>query len=127
MSSDEDSEEWEPPELKAQKRTARAPAAGEKKAAAKRGAKPKEPNVPKEPNASKLTRAPKPSAPCKPAKCLRGSKASVLPGMKRKKNDEKQIDCPEEERAEESGTSIRTKEEVTITIYLRKCLSVHTQ
>uniref|UniRef100_A0A7N6AJZ1 S1 motif domain-containing protein n=1 Tax=Anabas testudineus TaxID=64144 RepID=A0A7N6AJZ1_ANATE len=120
MSSDEDSEEWEPPELKAQKRTARAPAAGEKKAAAKRGAKPKEPNVPKEPNASKLTRAPKPSAPCKPAKCLRGSKASVLPGMKRKKNDEKQIDCPEEERAEESGTSIRTKEEVTITIYLRK-------
>uniref|UniRef100_A0A3Q1I2I3 S1 motif domain-containing protein n=1 Tax=Anabas testudineus TaxID=64144 RepID=A0A3Q1I2I3_ANATE len=111
MSSDEDSEEWEPPELKAQKRTARAPAAGEKKAAAKRGAKPKEPNVPKEPNASKLTRAPKPSAPCKPAKCLRGSKASVLPGMKRKKNDEKQIDCPEEERAEESGTSIRTKEE----------------
>uniref|UniRef100_A0A7N5ZXE2 S1 motif domain-containing protein n=1 Tax=Anabas testudineus TaxID=64144 RepID=A0A7N5ZXE2_ANATE len=95
MSSDEDSEEWEPPELKAQKRTARAPAAGEKKAAAKRGAKPKEPNVPKEPNASKLTRAPKPSAPCKPRVSFIVSEdyeadegpSLPLPGLRAKKEE----------------------------------------
>lgn len=143
MSSDENSEEWKPPEPKpkAQRKTTRVPAAGEKKAAAKRTAKPR---VPKEPNAPKVARGTKPRAPCKPAaepktqgpKCLKDSEASVLPGMKRKKMDEgkkqenareKQINSPEEKRAEESGPSIRMKEEVRcIPIYGRKSLCTPT-
>ncbi|XP_071336250.1 S1 RNA-binding domain-containing protein 1 [Trachinotus anak] len=131
MSSDEDSEEWQPPEPKpkAPKKTASAPAAGEKKAAAKRTEKPKEPKAPKGP------KDPKPRAPRKPAAqrktqkntevptILKDSGASVLAGSKRKKHGdgkkdkgggdeaEKQTDCAEGERAEESGSSIRMKEE----------------
>lgn len=103
------------------------------KAPAKRTAKTKEPKAPKQPKSPKLPKDPKPSAPCKPAagrktqvaKRLKDSGASGLAGTKRKKNDEgkkddiagedkekKQTDCPDEETAEESGPSVRMKEEV---------------
>ncbi|XP_070697267.1 S1 RNA-binding domain-containing protein 1 [Pempheris klunzingeri] len=128
VSSDDDSEEWRPaePKLKAPRKTARAPAAEEKKAPAKRAAKPKEPKAPKQPKAPK---EPKPRVPRKPAAgrkapAQKDSGAPRLAGTKRKKKDEgtndekigedkgeKQTDCTEGERAEESGPSIRMKEE----------------
>ncbi|XP_075931908.1 S1 RNA-binding domain-containing protein 1 [Anarhichas minor] len=132
ISSDEDIDDWRPtePKPKAPSRAAKAPAAaGEKKAAAKRTAKPKEPKAPKVP---KVPKVPKPRAPLKPAaarktqtpKVLKDSGAAVLAGAKRKCIDEgkkddkaaenkgaKQPDRPEGEKAEESGPSIRMKEE----------------
>lgn len=134
-SSEEDNEEWRPPEPKpkAPSKTARDTATGGLKAPAKRTAKTKEPKAAKQPKAPKLPKDPKPSAPRKPAagrktqvaKVLKDSGASGLAGTKRKKNDEgkkddiaredkekKQTDCPEEETAEESGPSVRMKEEV---------------
>ncbi|XP_034753570.1 S1 RNA-binding domain-containing protein 1 [Etheostoma cragini] len=132
VSSDEDSDEWRPaePKPKATSKTARAPtAAGEKKAAAKRAAKPKEPKAPKQPKVPKVS---KPRAPRKTAteqktqapKVLKDSGASGLAGTKRKNIDEgkkddkagkdkgvKETDCPEVERTEGSGPSIRMKEE----------------
>ncbi|KAM4607034.1 S1 RNA-binding domain-containing protein 1 [Polymixia lowei] len=59
VSSDEDNEEWRPPESKVPRTTTTAPAAGEKKAAAKRPAKPKEPKEPKDPKVPKVPKAPK--------------------------------------------------------------------
>ncbi len=150
-SSDEDSEEWRPPEPKpkALSKTAREPAAGEKKTAAKKTAKPKEPKALKQPKAPKVPKDPKPRAPRKPAaerktqapKVLKDSGASGLAGTKRKKTDEgkkgdlcegdkgeKQTDCPEEEGAEESGPSIRMKEEVRLmAILLSVYLHTHKQ
>uniref|UniRef100_A0A8C4DXU9 S1 RNA-binding domain-containing protein 1 n=1 Tax=Dicentrarchus labrax TaxID=13489 RepID=A0A8C4DXU9_DICLA len=92
-SSDDDNEEWSPaqPKPKASK-TARDPAAGEKKAPAKRTAKPKEPKAPKQPKAPKVPKEPKPRAPRKPAaqrktlaaKVLKDSSSSGLAGTKRK-------------------------------------------
>lgn len=137
MSSDEDAEEWRPPKpkSKAPNKTARGTATGEKKTTAKKTAKPKEAKAPKEPKAPKVPKEPKLRAPRKPAagrktqaaKSLKDSESSVLAGMERKKVDndyrEKtggiQTDCPEETRAEESGTSVRTKEEVrqTFSVY----------
>lgn len=128
MSSDEDAEEWRPPKpkSKAPNKTARGTATGEKKTTAKKTAKPKAPKVPKEP---KLRAPRKPAAGRKTqaAKSLKDSEASVFAGMERKKVDndyrEKaggiQTDCPEETRAEESGTSVRKKEEVrqTFSVY----------
>uniref|UniRef100_A0AAX7V0C0 S1 motif domain-containing protein n=1 Tax=Astatotilapia calliptera TaxID=8154 RepID=A0AAX7V0C0_ASTCA len=129
VSSDEDAEEWRPPKpkSKAPNKTARGTATGEKKTTTKKTAKPKEAKAPKEPKAPKVPKEPKLRAPRKPAagrktqaaKSLKDSEASVLAGMERKKVDndyrEKtggiQTDCPEETRAEESGTSVRTKEE----------------
>ncbi|KAF1375532.1 hypothetical protein PFLUV_G00221180 [Perca fluviatilis] len=135
VSSDEDSDEWRPaePKPKAPSKTARAPAAArEKKTAAKRTAKPKEPKAPKQPKAPKVPKVPKPRAPRKTAaerksqapKVLKGSGASGLTGTKRKNIDEskkddkagedkgeEETDCPEVERTEESGPSIRMKEE----------------
>ncbi|KAK9541323.1 hypothetical protein VZT92_001376 [Zoarces viviparus] len=116
-------------------------AAAEKKAAPKRTAKPKEPKapklpkapkVPKVPKAPKVPNVPKPRAPRKPAAArktqtpnvLKDSGTPVLAGAKRKHIDEgktddkaaenkgaKQPDRPEGEKAEESGPSIRMKEE----------------
>uniref|UniRef100_UPI0037E8AED0 S1 RNA-binding domain-containing protein 1 n=1 Tax=Semicossyphus pulcher TaxID=241346 RepID=UPI0037E8AED0 len=132
MSSDEDCEEWRPPEPKpkAPSKTARASVAGEKKAAVKRTAKPKEPKVPKPPKAPKVPKEPKPRAPRKPAaerktqaaKVPRDPGAPRLAGTKRKKIDkkddkagedkgEKQTDGHEGNMAEEGGPSIRMKEE----------------
>ncbi|XP_041866973.1 S1 RNA-binding domain-containing protein 1 isoform X2 [Melanotaenia boesemani] len=125
VSSDEDSEEWRPPEpkQKAQSKTPRVPATGEKKTATKRTAKPK---VPKEPKAPKVPRDPKPRAPQKPAaeRKIQASKSSKDPAvsglaatkMKKTHNfggdkEKTQNDCSKEERAHESGTSIRMKEE----------------
>ncbi|KAL3971835.1 mediator of RNA polymerase II transcription subunit 28 [Sarotherodon galilaeus] len=128
-SSDEDAEEWRPPKpkSKAPNKTARGTATGEKKTTAKKTAKPKEAKAPKESKAPKVPKEPKPRAPRKPAagrktqaaKSLKDSEASVLAGMERKKLDNNyraktgviQTDCPEETGAEESGTSVRTKEE----------------
>lgn len=135
ISSDEDSEEWRPPEPKpkAPSKTVTDPAVGEKKAAAKRTAKPKEPKAPKQPKAQKVPKDPKPRAPRKPAaerktqapKVLKDSGPSELAGTKRKrmvknekddmgeggKEGEKETDFPEEEKAEESGPRIKMKEE----------------
>uniref|UniRef100_A0A8P4KQQ4 S1 RNA binding domain 1 n=1 Tax=Dicentrarchus labrax TaxID=13489 RepID=A0A8P4KQQ4_DICLA len=78
-SSDDDNEEWSPaqPKPKASK-TARDPAAGEKKAPAKRTAKPKEPKAPKQPKAPKVPKEPKPRAPRKPAAQRKTLAAKVL-------------------------------------------------
>ncbi|XP_070833681.1 S1 RNA-binding domain-containing protein 1 [Chaetodon trifascialis] len=129
VSSDENSEEWRPPEPKpkAPSKTARDPAAGEQKAPAKRTAKPKEPKAPKQPKAPKVLKDPKPRALRKPAaerkslaaKVLKDSGPRGLAGTKRKKkyedqtdmDGENQTDCPEDEMAKESGTSVRMKEE----------------
>lgn len=118
-SSDEDAEEWRPPKpkSKAPNKTARGTATGEKKTTAKKTAKPKEPKAPKVPKEPKLRAPRKPAAGRKTqaAKSLKDSEASVLTGMERKKVEKTggiQTDCPEETRAEESGTSVRTKEEV---------------
>ena len=136
MSSDEDSEEWRPqePKPKASSKTASNSAAAEKKAGAKRTAKPKEPKAPKAPKAPKVPKDPKPRASCKPAAgrkkkastVMKDSGASVTVGTKRMEKDDKrenQTECPKGERAEESGPSIRMKEEVrlmpiSVTIYL---------
>ncbi|KAM6998113.1 S1 RNA-binding domain-containing protein 1 [Tautogolabrus adspersus] len=128
ISSDEDTEEWRPPEPKPKvpRKTATAPAAGEKKASVKRAAKPKEPKIPKEPKVPKVPKEPKPRAPRKPAaerktkatKVLKDSGASGLAGTKRKnieegknKAGEKLADGPHVLREEESGPSVRIKEE----------------
>ncbi|KAM4591014.1 S1 RNA-binding domain-containing protein 1 [Odontesthes bonariensis] len=126
VSSDEDIAEWRPPEKKpkAPSKTARAPAAGEKKASAKRPAKPK---VPKEPKAPKVPRIPKPKAPRKPtakrktqaSESPKDSAVSELTATKRKMTNDyfeedkgkTQTDGPEEGNADESGTSIRMKAE----------------
>ncbi|XP_049927595.1 S1 RNA-binding domain-containing protein 1 [Epinephelus moara] len=131
VSSDEDCEEWKPqePKPKAPSKTARAPAAGEKKAAAKRTAKPKEPKAPKQPKAPKVPKVPKPRVPRKPAaerktqapKVAKDSAASGLAGTKRKNIDEgKKDDTAGEDEgekqrdgpgAEKSGPSVRMKQE----------------
>ncbi|MED6288610.1 hypothetical protein CHARACLAT_028298, partial [Characodon lateralis] len=122
-SSDEDMEEWRPPESKkAASKTARPPTAGGMKAASKRTAKPKEPKAPK---VLKVPKDPKPRAPRKRAaeqKSLNTQRTedtakSVSAGTKRKKtNDDDlgdnkrntQTDCPEEQRVD---TGIRMKQE----------------
>ncbi|KAF3708044.1 S1 RNA-binding domain-containing protein 1 [Channa argus] len=134
MSSDEDSEEWRSSDSKPKRprKTARAPIAGEENTAVKGTTKPKETKAPKEPKAYKMNRNPKPKVPRKPAagpktvacKGLKESKASELPEMYRERNYEgkndkhseehkgdKLFDCPEGKGAEESGQSIRMKEE----------------
>ncbi|XP_030603321.1 S1 RNA-binding domain-containing protein 1 [Archocentrus centrarchus] len=128
LSTDEDPEEWRPPEPKPKAPSKTARATGEKKAVAKKTTKPKEAKAPKEPKAPKLPKEPKLRAPRKStagrktqaAKSLKDSQASGLAGMKRKEVDGDfredtegtQTDFPVEERAaEESGTSVRMKEE----------------
>ncbi|XP_017283934.1 S1 RNA-binding domain-containing protein 1 [Kryptolebias marmoratus] len=111
-SSDEDAEEWRPPEPKAPSKTARAPAAGPKKPAAKRTAKPK---VPKEP---KVPKDPKPRV-RNPVSKGKNPTASALVGTKRKQSDETfeenksktETGGPEGDRGDESGPSIKMKEE----------------
>lgn len=130
VSSDE--EEWKPAESKpkAVSKTTRAPATGEKKAAVKKNVKPKEPKMPKE------AKVPKPKAPRKPAaqkkaNSCNSQKVSALScsaGEKKENMCDKfgedklniQTDCPEESRTDNSGTSIRVKEEVRIYMYLHK-------
>lgn len=124
VSSDEDMEEWKPPEsTKATSKTARGPAAGGMKAAPKRTAKPKEPKGPKQPKVPKVPKDPKPTAPRKRAAEQNDTAKSASAGTKRKKTDEDdlgenkiktQADCPEEQKVDNSGTSVRMKEEVII-------------
>ncbi|KAM9345125.1 S1 RNA-binding domain-containing protein 1 [Symphorus nematophorus] len=107
-SSEEDNEEWKPPEPrpKAPSKTGRDPAAGEKKVPAKRTAKPKEPKAQKQPKAPKVPKEPKPRPPPKRKRIddKKDHKAGEDKG-------EVQTDCLVGERAEESGPSIRMKQE----------------
>lgn len=122
-SSDEDADEWRPPEPKPPSKTGRDTTARTKKAPAKRAAKPK---VPKEP---KVSQNPKQSVSRKlntaqknPVSKLNNSAASSLVGTKRKQTDERFDDKkdktesggPEEGRVCESGSNIRMKEEVSL-------------
>nr|XP_046258077.1 S1 RNA-binding domain-containing protein 1 [Scatophagus argus] len=134
LSSEEDNDEWRPPEPKpkAPGKTGVDPADAEKKAPAKRTVKTNEQKAPKQPKAPRVAKNPKPRAPRKPtaenkrvaAKILKDFVTPGLAGRKRKTNDvdkkddnaiedkgEKQTDCPEGETAEESGPSIRVKQE----------------
>jgi len=141
VSSDEDIAEWRPPEKKAKapSKTTRVPAAGEKKASAKRPAKPK---VPKEPKAPKVPRNPKPRAPRKPtaerktqaSESLKDSAVSGLTATKRKMTHDyfeedkgkTQTDGPDERNADESGSSIRMKAEVSLnTLWSMNVYTVH--
>uniref|UniRef100_G3P9L8 S1 RNA-binding domain-containing protein 1 n=1 Tax=Gasterosteus aculeatus aculeatus TaxID=481459 RepID=G3P9L8_GASAC len=128
VSSDEDVDDWRPPEPKpkARGRAAKAPAApGEKKAAAKRPAKPKEPKEPKAPKppaAPKVPKVPKPRAPRKPAaqpktkvpKVLKdsggsaGEGSSSLAGFKPKKEE-----LEEEEEDFTFGELCQTKQKTS--------------
>lgn len=135
-SSEEDNEEWRPPEPKpkALSNVARDSSSGELKAV-KRTAKSKEPKAPKKPKAPRLSKDPKPKAPHKPAttrqtktvKALKTCAESGLARTKMEKHDagqknniaeenkeEKPHDCPEAEFDIEFGPSIRTKEEVRL-------------
>lgn len=129
MSSDEDLEEWRPPEPKAPSKTARDPAARVKKAAAKRTAKPR---VPKEP---KVSQGPKPSVSQKPAAKPKtaapkrknlGVSASI--GTKKKQTDENlgennnktETGDLEEGNVDKSDSGIRMKEEVSLFTILAK-------
>jgi len=106
VSSEEELDEWQPPEPKVPRKTTKDPASGEKKPAAKRTAKPKEPKAPKppkepkapkppkepkapkppkEPKAPKPPKEPKPRAPRKMA--AKASTSTVGPGRKRKHAD----------------------------------------
>lgn len=119
-SSEEDNEEWRPPDPK-QKET------GKLKAPAKRIAKTKEP---KQPKAPKLPRDPKPRVPRKPAadRNTQASKVLIdsgLAGPKRKKDivqeiESKETDCPKGEMVEERVPNIKMKKEVgQMTILIR--------
>uniref|UniRef100_A0A3Q4MQF5 S1 RNA binding domain 1 n=1 Tax=Neolamprologus brichardi TaxID=32507 RepID=A0A3Q4MQF5_NEOBR len=111
--SDEDAEEWSPPKpkSKAPNKTARGTATGEKKTTAKKTAKPKEAKAPKEPKAPKVPKEPKLRAPRKPAARRKTQARKKVDNDYREKTGGIQTECPEETRAEESGTSVRTKEE----------------
>ncbi|XP_059928858.1 S1 RNA-binding domain-containing protein 1 isoform X2 [Gadus macrocephalus] len=107
MSSEEDLDEWRPPEPKVSSETTIDPVSGKKKTAAKRTAKPKEPRAPKapkeprapkapkEPRAPKAPKEPKPRAPAKtPSKqkacvprTIKASTSTMGPGRKRKHED----------------------------------------
>ncbi|XP_043991507.1 S1 RNA-binding domain-containing protein 1 [Gambusia affinis] len=109
VSSDEEMDEWKPSEsTKATSKAARAPTDGGMKAAPKRTAKPKQPKVPK------------PRAPRKPAAEQEDTAMSVSGGKKRKKsngddlgeNERKtQTGCPEKQKTQKRGNSVRMKEE----------------
>uniref|UniRef100_A0A1A8CG21 S1 RNA binding domain 1 n=1 Tax=Nothobranchius kadleci TaxID=1051664 RepID=A0A1A8CG21_NOTKA len=123
VSSDEDMEEWRPPEPKTSSKRARGPAAGVKKPAATRTAKPK---VPKEPKVHKASGVPKPRATRKPAAegkppVSRNPKNAAVPGTattKRKisecdfeENKRMRMTESEEVKAHKDDTNIRLKEE----------------
>lgn len=143
-SSEEDNEEWRPPEPqpRSPRNAARDPTTRELKAPAKRTAKTKEPKPLKQPKAPKLLKDPKSRAPRKPAaerktkapKVLKNCGASLLAGTKRKnvegkpddiagEDKEKKHDCPEGETHKESEPTIGMKEEVRLSIstYMNAC------
>uniref|UniRef100_A0A8C6KI37 S1 RNA binding domain 1 n=1 Tax=Nothobranchius furzeri TaxID=105023 RepID=A0A8C6KI37_NOTFU len=128
VSSDEDMEEWRPPEAKTSSKRARGPAAGVKKPAATRTAKPK---VPKEPKVHKASGVPKPRATRKPAAegkppVSRNPKNAAVPGTattKRKisecdfeENKRMRMTESEEVKAHKDDTNIRLKEELLSTM-----------
>uniref|UniRef100_A0A8C6NJR4 S1 RNA binding domain 1 n=1 Tax=Nothobranchius furzeri TaxID=105023 RepID=A0A8C6NJR4_NOTFU len=100
VSSDEDMEEWRPPEAKTSSKRARGPAAGVKKPAATRTAKPK---VPKEPKVHKASGVPKPRATRKPAAegkppVSRNPKNAAVPGTATTKRKISECDFEENKR-----------------------------
>uniref|UniRef100_A0A1A7WKQ9 S1 RNA-binding domain-containing protein 1 n=3 Tax=Iconisemion striatum TaxID=60296 RepID=A0A1A7WKQ9_9TELE len=122
-SSDEDVEEWRPPESKAPSKRARGPAAGVKKPAATRTAKPK---VPKEPKVRKASGDPKPRATRKPAaerkppvsRSPKNAAVAETAATKRKltecdfeENKRIKMTESEEVKAHKNDTNIRLKEE----------------
>uniref|UniRef100_A0A8D3BV28 S1 RNA binding domain 1 n=1 Tax=Scophthalmus maximus TaxID=52904 RepID=A0A8D3BV28_SCOMX len=132
MSSDEDSEEWRPTELKSKgpSKIVSTPAAGDRKATAKRTSKPKQPKALKTPKAPKVPKDPKSRVLLKhdaerKKKALSARKdsgESWLAGTKRERDgrkddkagehkEEKETDCPKGGRAEESGYNHRPKKE----------------
>ncbi|KAM3605670.1 uncharacterized protein V6R79_002680 [Siganus canaliculatus] len=105
-SSDEDTEEWRPPEPqpKAPNKTAKDTTVKGKKAPAKRTAKTQEHKLPKQaPKVPKVPKVPNVRAPIK-LEDRRTPAAKAVTGIKRKKTDEGQV-------TEESGPSCRLKEE----------------
>ncbi|XP_068597742.1 S1 RNA-binding domain-containing protein 1 [Brachionichthys hirsutus] len=119
-----DEEEWTPAErkTKAPIKTARHRAATAKKAPAKKRATTEESKAPRQASAPTEPKDPKPKAPRKPsakaADVLKSSAALGLRRTKRKNNTVKKDDDPEElancsegENAEQSGPSIKMKDE----------------
>lgn len=118
MSSDEDGEEWRPPESKSKAAIKTAPAV---KPPVKRTAKTKEPKPPRQPKEPKSkTSQKRPTKRKLPPSKDQDPVASGSAGTKRRKGDEGKndqtdyVDRPEEERTDEAGPSIRMKEEVRL-------------
>lgn len=116
MSSDEDGEEWRPPESKSKAANKTAPGA---KPPVKRTAKPKEPKPPRQPKEPKSKTSQKPPTKRKlPTSKDQDPVPSGLARTKRRKGDESKneqadyVDRPEEEMTDEPGPSIRMKDEV---------------
>lgn len=124
-SSEEDTEEWRPPDSKQKAPTKLAgdpSTAGRVKAPAKRTAKPREPKEPRQPKAPKVPREPKPRVPRKAAACRKTQASEVLKdsglgGAKIKddmvgEGELNKMDGPKRKTAEERVPGIRMKEEV---------------
>lgn len=123
-SSDEDVEEWKPPDLKQKvpNKLAGDPSAGKVKAPAKRTAKPKEPKEPRQPKAPKLPREAKPKVPRKAAagrktqasKVLKdsGSGGAIIKEDFVGEAELNKLDGLKKMTAEERVPSIKMKEEV---------------
>lgn len=124
-SSEEDTEEWRPPDSKQKaptKLVGDPSTAGKVKAPAKRTAKPREPKEPRQPKAPKVPREPKPRVPRKAAACRKTQASEVvkdsgLDGAKIKEDmvgeaELNKMDGPKRKTAEDRVPSIRMKEEV---------------
>ncbi|XP_075902262.1 S1 RNA-binding domain-containing protein 1 [Nelusetta ayraudi] len=123
-SSEEDTEEWRPPDSKQKaptKLVGDLSTAGKVKAPAKRTAKPREPKEPRQPKAPKVPREPKPRVPRKAAACRKTQASEVvkdsgLGGAKIKEDmvgeaELNKMDGPKRKTAEDRVPSIRMKEE----------------
>lgn len=124
-SSEEDTEEWRPPDSKQKaptKLVGDPSTTGKVKAPAKRTAKPKEPKEPRQPKAPKVPREPKPKVPRKAAACRKTQASKVLKdsGLGGAKIEEDMVgeaelnkmDGPQRKMAEGRGPNIKMKEEV---------------
>ncbi|XP_015252840.1 PREDICTED: S1 RNA-binding domain-containing protein 1 [Cyprinodon variegatus] len=136
VSSDEDMEEWRPPEstnatstaarglkasgMKAAPKKTTKPKAPKEPKAPKVPKEPKAPKVPKEPKAPKVPKEPKPRAPRKRAAEQKSPNTQRTTGAKRKKTNgddleenksKPQSDFPEEQRVDKGESGVRMKEE----------------
>lgn len=97
VSSEEELDEWQPPEPKVPRKTTKDSGPGKEKSAAKRTTKPKEPKPPKPPKEPKPPKPPKEPKPKKPPKepkpgalrktSAKASTSTLGPGSKRKHAD----------------------------------------